>query len=439
MKLVVDHTAGSRRGQRQELDVSERIRFGRHPVNEVTFDAHRDLDASSRHAELVRQGSRFVLRDVGSSNGLFVDGERVIETDVPVGRPIEVAFGRTGPRVRLYIGDPSDLSAPEIGAPIAAAPTPARGPAGVVRAAAAAARAGGRFRIAAFVPALARELVYGSSRGVKVGVSLALTVAVVAAGAAWLARTAPAPQGARPPAAAEPSPAPAGPPAGEAARGEAVARAARGLYALVATGAGGTPAQPPDAPACPARACVIEGMFCAAFAVEARTVATAAECAAAAAAARRAGLSIRAVAAATGEPAPVGPWRSVGAISLATLGRSAVGTVSLASRDGPRVGDNLVCLVPSADRAGGTDARGVRAIASVALGTREGDGSMIRHTAGDCAPGAPLVDVRGRAAGVATSAPREAGVNYAASTGALRGDLRENGGAVRARGIRDDG
>ena len=47
MKVVVDHIGGSRRGQRQEFDLGERLRFGRHPDNEVSFDAHRDLDASA--------------------------------------------------------------------------------------------------------------------------------------------------------------------------------------------------------------------------------------------------------------------------------------------------------------------------------------------------------------------------------------------------------
>jgi len=108
---VIDHIDGSRRGQRQELACGPRIRFGRHPDCEITFDAHRDLDASSRHAELRQGDDRFVLVDTGSSNGTFVGGERIAELDVPVGAPIEVEFGAGGPRLRLLVGDDAQVAA----------------------------------------------------------------------------------------------------------------------------------------------------------------------------------------------------------------------------------------------------------------------------------------------------------------------------------------
>src|SRR3990167_2573161 len=82
MKIVIDHISGSRAGQRQEFSLVPRLRFGRPAGNDVSFDAHRDLDASSRHAELRHIGNAWALCDMGSSNGTFVDGQRV--TDVPV-------------------------------------------------------------------------------------------------------------------------------------------------------------------------------------------------------------------------------------------------------------------------------------------------------------------------------------------------------------------
>ena len=44
----------------------------------MSFDPHRDIDASSRHAELRRIDAGWVLVDLGSSNGTFlkVHGER---------------------------------------------------------------------------------------------------------------------------------------------------------------------------------------------------------------------------------------------------------------------------------------------------------------------------------------------------------------------------
>ena len=116
MRVVIDHIAGSRRGQRQEFSASSRIRFGRHPDGEVSFDPHRDIDASSRHAELrvietphvsatepVSQA--WVLVDLGSSNGTYVEGHRVTETPVTRNVPVGIEFGPGGPRIRLLVGD----------------------------------------------------------------------------------------------------------------------------------------------------------------------------------------------------------------------------------------------------------------------------------------------------------------------------------------------
>jgi pSer/pThr/pTyr-binding forkhead associated (FHA) protein len=123
--VIVDHLAGSRRGQRQELAAAGRTQFGRHPDCQVSFDAHRDIDASSRHAELRPAERGWVLVDLGSSNGTFVDGQRVTELAVPLATPVTVEFGAGGPRIRLFIGDPeavAGLPAPVVAAPRARLP-----------------------------------------------------------------------------------------------------------------------------------------------------------------------------------------------------------------------------------------------------------------------------------------------------------------------------
>jgi pSer/pThr/pTyr-binding forkhead associated (FHA) protein len=115
VKIVIDHVAGSRRGQRQEFDGAKRVRFGRHPDCEVSFDALRDIDASSRHAELRPGDAGWLLVDVGSSNGTYVDGRRVTELAVAPGAPMIVEFGSGGPSLRLFIGD--DAQVAQLGAP----------------------------------------------------------------------------------------------------------------------------------------------------------------------------------------------------------------------------------------------------------------------------------------------------------------------------------
>jgi pSer/pThr/pTyr-binding forkhead associated (FHA) protein len=121
VRVVIDHVAGARRGQRQEFAATERIRFGRHPDCEVSFDPHKDIDASSRHAELrVRERAKsggaagateqatepsWVLVDLGSSNGTYVEGHRITEAPVGKDAPLAIEFGPGGPRIRLFVGD----------------------------------------------------------------------------------------------------------------------------------------------------------------------------------------------------------------------------------------------------------------------------------------------------------------------------------------------
>jgi pSer/pThr/pTyr-binding forkhead associated (FHA) protein len=111
VRVVIDHVAGSRRGQRQEFAAGSRVRFGRHPECEVSFDPHRDIDASSRHAELRTAEAGWLLVDLGSSNGTYVEGQRITETTVAPAVPVTIEFGPGGPRVRLFVGDDAAIEA----------------------------------------------------------------------------------------------------------------------------------------------------------------------------------------------------------------------------------------------------------------------------------------------------------------------------------------
>lgn len=120
---MIDHVAGSRRGQRQEFPAASRVRFGRHPECEVSFDPSRDIDASSRHAELRVLPAGWVLVDLGSSNGTYVEGHRITETSVVHNVPVSIEFGPGGPRLRLFVGDAAAIEA------LPPAPVEARRPA----------------------------------------------------------------------------------------------------------------------------------------------------------------------------------------------------------------------------------------------------------------------------------------------------------------------
>ncbi|MCU1280347.1 MAG: Methylcrotonyl-CoA carboxylase biotin-containing subunit protein [bacterium] len=101
MKLQIDIVGGARVGERLTLDAGGKpIRIGRHPDNDVAFDAERDRDASGRHAELRIDGGQLWLYDLGSANGTRLQGLRVAgKAPVPPGAEIE--FGAGGPRVRV--------------------------------------------------------------------------------------------------------------------------------------------------------------------------------------------------------------------------------------------------------------------------------------------------------------------------------------------------
>jgi hypothetical protein len=111
LHVFVDHLAGARRGERQTLRGDQRVRFGRHPDCEVSFDALRDIDASSRHAELRPTERGWMLVDLGSSNGTFVGGQRITEARVVADHAVEIEFGTGGPRVRLFVGTDASLAA----------------------------------------------------------------------------------------------------------------------------------------------------------------------------------------------------------------------------------------------------------------------------------------------------------------------------------------
>lgn len=73
-------------GSRFVLD-AEVTRAGRHPDSEIFLD---DITVSRRHAEFVRQGGGYVLRDTGSLNGTYVNRERIEEAVLNNGDEVQV-------------------------------------------------------------------------------------------------------------------------------------------------------------------------------------------------------------------------------------------------------------------------------------------------------------------------------------------------------------
>lgn len=77
----------------------------------MSFDPNKDIDASSRHAELRPVDAGWVLVDLGSSNGTYVEGHRITEAPVAPASPVSIEFGPGGPRIRLFVGDDAAIEA----------------------------------------------------------------------------------------------------------------------------------------------------------------------------------------------------------------------------------------------------------------------------------------------------------------------------------------
>ena len=101
MKAQFTFLSGARAGQVEAFRKGY-IGLGRHPLSDVRFDAERDLDVSSRHAAIVRKTDWFVLQDLGSRNGTFVNGTR-ITGDTPLKNGDVIGFGAAGPALEFAV------------------------------------------------------------------------------------------------------------------------------------------------------------------------------------------------------------------------------------------------------------------------------------------------------------------------------------------------
>ena len=101
MSVELHIISGSRAGQRESFEKSV-IAVGRHPLSDLRFDPEGDRDVSSRHAELKLLRGRLTVTDSGSTNGTFVNGERISGERV-LNHGDVLSFGEHGPKAEVLL------------------------------------------------------------------------------------------------------------------------------------------------------------------------------------------------------------------------------------------------------------------------------------------------------------------------------------------------
>ncbi len=93
---------GPNAGSRFMLD-ADVTGAGRHPDSDIFLD---DITVSRRHAEILRQGGAFVVKDVGSLNGTYLNRERIEEAQLHNGDELQIG------KFRLVFFSGSELPGP---------------------------------------------------------------------------------------------------------------------------------------------------------------------------------------------------------------------------------------------------------------------------------------------------------------------------------------
>jgi hypothetical protein len=101
MRITLTVTSGAKSGQSKQFDQAY-IGLGRHPQSDLQLHPELDLDASTRHAAILKAGETWTIRDLGSANGTFVNGTK-ISSDVRLHTGDQVKLGPKGPTLTVEV------------------------------------------------------------------------------------------------------------------------------------------------------------------------------------------------------------------------------------------------------------------------------------------------------------------------------------------------
>src|SRR5689334_5015737 len=106
----------------------DQITIGRDSVNEIVIN---DAEISRRHARLTFQGGKYVLEDLGSTNGTFVNGQRLAGPRVlkagevvSFGEQIVMVFEASNFDAGATVVSPRAAAVPSVPRPVMSPPPP---------------------------------------------------------------------------------------------------------------------------------------------------------------------------------------------------------------------------------------------------------------------------------------------------------------------------
>ena len=101
MKAIFTYLTGGRAGQAVVVEKSYAM-LGRAPQADVRFGPDHDLPVSGRHAAVIFRDGDWILRDLASTDGTFVNGER-IKGEHQLGDQDLIRLGDGGPMLRFGV------------------------------------------------------------------------------------------------------------------------------------------------------------------------------------------------------------------------------------------------------------------------------------------------------------------------------------------------
>ncbi len=102
MKVMINHLTGSKSGIKESFN-RESVIIGRGNCNDVSLDPFLDPTVSSQHAEIRFEDNTFVLYDMGSLNGTYLNGCGVRRATLHDGD--EISLGQEGPKLVFRFSD----------------------------------------------------------------------------------------------------------------------------------------------------------------------------------------------------------------------------------------------------------------------------------------------------------------------------------------------